>query len=118
MAPRAGGETFGFLGPPETRIPVAVAWRAQANPKRDHYFREAPASFGLGAATVLWSMFREYMLEGQLLGPIDLGFHILIFVMATTAAVSRRPRLHEAFAGLMIFLFLTYIALLFARLDI
>jgi hypothetical protein len=26
---------------------------------RDHYYREAPAFFGLGAATVVWSLFRD-----------------------------------------------------------
>jgi hypothetical protein len=36
--------------------------------------------------------------------------------MSLTAALTRRPRLHEALALLMTLLFATYIALLFARL--
>ena len=82
---------------------------------RDHYYREAPAFFGLGAATVCWSLFREYMLFGRC--PHDnLGFHLAFIAMSLTAALIKRPRLHEALALLMAVLFAAYIALLFARL--
>ena len=84
---------------------------------RDHYFREAPAFFGIGVAAILWSVFREYMLEGRLLEPVNLAFHIVFVTMAATAALVRRPRLHEAFTGLMVVLFVAYIALLFTRLG-
>jgi hypothetical protein len=84
---------------------------------KDHYYREAPAFFGLGGAVILWSLFREYMLEGRLPEPVNLGFHGLFLAMAVIAMLVRRPRLHEAFAGLMAVLFASYIALLFARLG-
>jgi hypothetical protein len=83
---------------------------------RDHYYREAPAFFGLGAATVVWSLFRDYMLYGGLPRPADLGFHLTFIAMSLTAALVKRPRVHEVLALLMIVLFATYIALLFARL--
>lgn len=83
---------------------------------KDHYYREAPAFFGIGAATIMWSLFREYMLEGRLLEPANLGFHGLFLAMAVTAMAVRRPLLHEIFAGLMGLAFVAYIALLFARL--
>ena len=83
---------------------------------RDHYYRETPAFFGLGAATVGWSLFREYMLTGTLPVPANLGFHLAWIAMALTAALVNWPRLHEALALLMTVLFATYIALLFARL--
>jgi hypothetical protein len=83
---------------------------------RDHYYREAPAFFGLGAATVVWSLFRDYMLYGGLPRPADLGFHLTFIAMSLTAALVKRPRVHEALALLMVVLFATYIALLFARL--
>jgi hypothetical protein len=84
---------------------------------RDHYFREAPAFFGIGSAAIGWSIFREYMLEGRLLEPANLGFHLLFLGLSVTAILVRRPRVHEGFALLMCGLFLAYVALLFARLG-
>jgi hypothetical protein len=82
-----------------------------------HYYREAPIFFGIGTATIAWSMFREYMLNGQLPQGINLGFHLLFLAMSTAAALTQRPRVHEAFAGAMAVLFTVYIALLFAKLG-
>lgn len=83
---------------------------------RTHYYREAPAFFSLGAATVSWSIFREYMLVGRLPLPENLAFHLTFIAMALTGALVKRPRVHEALALLMAALFAAYIALLFARL--
>jgi hypothetical protein len=83
---------------------------------RDHYYREAPAFFGLGAATVGWSLFRDVMLYDSLPRPADLGFHMTFIALSLTGALVKRPRVHEALALLMVILFATYIALLFARL--
>lgn len=85
---------------------------------RDHYYREAKAFFGLGGAIIVWSLFREYMLEGRLPEPLNLAFHGIFLAMSLTAAFVRRPRLHEAFAIAMGALFTAYIALLFARLEL
>lgn len=84
---------------------------------KEHYYREAPAFFGIGAASIVWSLFREYMIEGRLPESVNLGFHGLFLAMAMTAMLVRRPRLHEAFSGLMVLLFAAYVALLFARLG-
>lgn len=83
---------------------------------RDHYYREAPAFFGIGAATIVWSGFREYMLEGRLLEPVNLAFHGLFLALSLVAMTARRPLLHEILAGLMALVFVAYVALLFARL--
>jgi hypothetical protein len=83
---------------------------------RDHYYREAPAFFGIGAGVIVWSLLREYMIEGRLPEPLNLGFHGLFLAMAATAMLVRRSRLHEIFAGLMAILFVAYVGLLFARL--
>ncbi len=82
----------------------------------DHYFRESPAFFGIGIATICWSLFREYMLAGGLPEPLNLAFHGLFLALALAAALTRRPRIHEGFAIAMAALFAVYIALLFARL--
>jgi hypothetical protein len=83
---------------------------------KDHYYREARAFFLIAAALILWSLFRDWMLDGTLPDPPNLAFHLLFLAMAGTAAASRRARLHEAFAALMVLLFAAYIGLLFARL--
>lgn len=85
---------------------------------RGHYFREAPAFFGLGVAIVGWSLLREYMLVGRLPELTNLLFHSAFAAMALLAMLIRRPRVHEMLAVLMSLLFATYIALLFARLDV
>ena len=84
---------------------------------RDHYFREARAFFGLGAATIVWSLFREYMLGGALPETVNLAFHGIFLAMSVTAAFVHNRRVHEAFALAMALLFAAYIALLFARLQ-
>ncbi|MEO7635840.1 MAG: hypothetical protein ABIS38_09385 [Sphingomicrobium sp.] len=81
-----------------------------------HYFREAPIFFGVSSVAVAWSIFRQYMLDGQPPHGINLAFHLLFLAMALIAIWSKRARLHEIFAAAMIVLFVTYIALLFARL--
>jgi len=81
-----------------------------------HYYRERPVFFGAGIAAILWNGFLEYMLYGTAPRGLDLGFNGLFLLLALTAMWSRRERLHEAFAGLMVILFTAYIALLFARL--
>ena len=83
---------------------------------RDHYFREAPAFFGIGVVAILWSVFRAFMLDGRLPLPANLLFHGLFLTAALVATATRRPRVHEALAGLMSVLFVLYVALLFARL--
>lgn len=83
---------------------------------KDHYHREARAFFLISIGLILWSLFRDYMLDGSLPAPANLAFHLLFLGMAGTAAAVRWPRLHEALALLMILLFAAYIALLFARL--
>lgn len=83
---------------------------------KDHYYRERPAFFGLGAATISWSVLREVMLEGRLPEPANLAFHLVFLTLCAMAIFIRRPRLHETLAGLMAILFLAYVGLLFARL--
>ena len=84
---------------------------------RDHYYREAPAFFGIGALAILWSLFRASMLAGRLPEPLNLGFHGLFLAAAITAMVTKRPRIHELLAAAMSVLFVAFVALLFARLE-
>jgi hypothetical protein len=60
---------------------------------------------------------RQYVLEGRLLDPADLAFHLIFLVLAATAAISKREALHKGFAAAMSMLFTVYIAALFAQLN-
>ena len=82
-----------------------------------HYFRERATFFGVGLFTIVWSMLRERIVEGEWLTGANLGFHLLFAAMAITAMISRSERVHFALATLMSGLFLLYITLLFARLG-
>lgn len=84
---------------------------------RDHYYREARAFFGISAALILWSLFRDFMLSGTLPEPAKLIFYAIFLLLALAAAIWRHPRLHEAFALIMAVLFSIFIGLLFARLT-
>jgi len=84
---------------------------------RDHYYREARAFFGISAVLILWSLLREYMLEGGLPRPLALIFYGIFLALSLAAVISKRPRLHEAFSGVMAILFTIFIGLLFARLE-
>jgi hypothetical protein len=83
---------------------------------RDHYYREARAFFGIGSATICWSLFREYMLKDALPAPANLAFHGVFLAAALTAAFTRRPRIHEGLSAAMVLLFVVYVGLLFQRL--
>jgi hypothetical protein len=84
---------------------------------RDHYYREARAFFGIAAALILWSLFRDYMLTGALPEPAKLAFYTIFLLLALAAIVWKHRRLHEAFAVVMAILFSIFIGLLFARLT-
>ncbi len=84
---------------------------------RDHYERESRAFFGISAALIAWSLFRDYMLVGGLPEPAKLVFYGLFFALAVAAIVWKQRRLHEAFAMIMAVLFSVFIGLLFARLT-
>ncbi len=90
--------------------------RGEAVDLKDHYYRERPVFFGAGVVAILWNGVREYMLFGTPPQGLDLGFNALFLTLSLTAMLSRRERLHELLAGLMVFLFAAYIALLFAQL--
>lgn len=82
-----------------------------------HYYREAPVFFGIGAVAIVWSILREFVLEGRAPEPENLAFHLVFLTMATTAAIIRREWLHKTFAAAMVALFTLYIAALFAKLG-
>jgi hypothetical protein len=83
---------------------------------RDHYFRERQSFALCGLATISWSVVREVILEGRLPEPANMVFHILFMVVAGTAFVSTNETVHKACAAAMATVFITYTALLFARL--
>ena len=82
-----------------------------------HYYRERVTFCGAGLFTIVWSSFRQRIIEGEWVSGPNLGFHLLFAVMAVTAMLSRNERVHAFLAALMSAVFLLYIGLLFARLG-
>jgi len=84
---------------------------------RSHYYREARPFFGIAVAMLAVSLFKDWMIEGHLPEPVNVGFHAFFAGVSVIAAISRRPRVHELLAPAMIIFIVAYIGLLFARLD-
>lgn len=84
---------------------------------REHYYQEVPLFFGLGASALLWNLLvREYVLFGELPGPLNLGFQLSFLALALLGILVRRPRVHEILAVTMLIGLSAYIVLLFGRL--
>ena len=83
---------------------------------REHYYREAPLFFGLGVASILWNLVREYMLYGGLPEPLNLAFLFLFLACSLIAILVRKPRVHEAVTAIMSLALAAYVVLLFGRL--
>ncbi len=83
---------------------------------KEHYHREAPMFFGIGAAAIVWSVLRDVIIDGDLPEPANLAFHLLFLAVCATGALSRREWVHRAIAVAMVAWFVAYIGLLFARL--
>jgi hypothetical protein len=81
---------------------------------RQHYFRESRASFVILVAMLGASLLKDYTIDGHLPARENLGFHLAFAAIGLVAAVSRRPRVHEALAVLTVMLIAAYIGLLFA----
>lgn len=82
-----------------------------------HYYRERIAFFSVGAATIAWSGVRELILDGHFPTGENLVFHVLFLAMSLIALATANERVHKAFAAVMLTLFVTYVALLFAQLG-
>lgn len=83
----------------------------------DHYWHERRALFGLFTATITFSVVRELQLEDRLPEPGNLLFHGLFLGLGLAGLLSRRRRVHEGLALLMVAVIAAYVALLFTRLD-
>jgi hypothetical protein len=80
------------------------------------YFRNRRWLFGLLAGTALVSVLKDVALEGQWPDTLNLLFHVIPIGSSIGAIVSGSLRYHAVLAPVSLFLFLGYIALLFALL--
>lgn len=82
-----------------------------------HYWTERVPFFAVGAATVTWSMLREWVLNGQMLDLPNLVFHLIFLAMIVIALLTRNEVIHKVFAAAMAMMFAAYTATLFAQLG-
>lgn len=80
------------------------------------YFRNRRWFFGLLAVAAVVSIFKDIALEGRLPDTPNLIFHVILVGSCIGAIVTRNRRYHGILAPVSLFLFVGYIALLFARL--
>jgi hypothetical protein len=83
---------------------------------REHYHRQAPWFFGFFAATLMVSFVKEIVLQGHILEPVNLAFHVVLFAVSLLGMFSRREMVHRTLAVGGATGFGAYIALLFTRL--
>ena len=57
------------------------------------------------------------MLKGELAGTADVAFHVAFLALAVAAFATRRPRVHEAMAVVMVLLVAAYVSALFVNLH-
>jgi len=81
-----------------------------------NYFRHSRWFFGSLVIVLLDSLLKGPVFKGSLTEGLDLDFHLLWIATGAIAAVTRSDRYHKAFFCFSFVLFVSYIALLFARL--
>ena len=80
-----------------------------------HYFREVAPFYGIFVATVATSAVKNLMLDGAM-SPTETVFHATFVGIGMLAIATRRPLVHLLIAVGIGAVFVSYIALLFARL--
>lgn len=80
------------------------------------YFRNRRWFFGLLAGVALVSIAKDIALDGELPETSNLLFHVALIGLSAGAILSRNRRYHAVLAPASLALFISYIALLFARL--
>jgi hypothetical protein len=63
------------------------------------------------------SVAKDWMINDRLPDATNLGFHAVFAAISITALSTRRPRVHEVIAGIMVLFVIAYIAILFAHLG-
>jgi hypothetical protein len=102
--------------PSDVGGPSSPADSATVCDLRAHYEQQVPWFFGFFAATVVVSMVKEELLDGQLPVGANLAFHLFLLAGCALAILVRRPRFHEGLAVANAAAIAVYIAALFSRL--
>jgi len=85
---------------------------------REHYYREAPAFFAFIVAMLAVSLLKDVALEGELPERSNVIFHLAFGALSVAAIFVRRPIFHQALAVVATLGTVTYIGLLFFRLEV
>ena len=83
---------------------------------RDHYLRERLPFGATFAAIIVVSVIKNLMLDGGFSSWSEVLFHALFFGLAVVMMIARRVWVHHVLTAVISASFVTYIAILFARL--
>ncbi len=92
---------------------------SQTAPEQDlkrNYWAQRKWFFGMLAALLVVSVMKDVALDRMLPEPVNLGFHVFLFVAACGAIASENERYHHALAYSSVVFCTAYISLLFAQL--
>lgn len=81
-----------------------------------NYFRHARWFFGSLVVVLLDSLLKDVLIDRSVHGGFNLAFHLFWITTGLIAAITRSDRYHKAFFCVSFAVFVSYIALLFARL--
>lgn len=95
---------------------VLPSAHAHEQDMRSNYFGQRAWFFGMLATLLAVSVLKDLVLEGELIEPLNLGFHVFLFVASAIAMVTSREVFHKVLAYISIGFIFAYIVLLFAEL--
>jgi hypothetical protein len=92
-------------------------FEAEAVDLREHYDRQHKWFFGFFVATLIISLTKDLVINGDFPGGLNLAFHIIVGTICLAAIVVRGRRFQEIVGVTGALLMGTYIGLLFMRLQ-
>jgi hypothetical protein len=82
----------------------------------EHFERHRRAFFAFLIAMLVISIAKDFVLDGRLPSPMNLGFHLFLIAAAIAGILARSPRLQLGLALSAVAGFVLYVTFLFARL--
>jgi hypothetical protein len=84
---------------------------------KENFYSHRGWFFFLGFAVIAASIGKNFVINGQLLHPVDLGFHAVFGVALLTGALTKNESYHKALVLFTSALFILYIVVLYGRIH-
>lgn len=84
---------------------------------KENFYSHRGWFFLLGFAVIAASIGKNFVMEGRLCHPVDLGFHAVFGAALLTGALTKNELYHKVLVLVISALFILYIGLLYARIE-